>query len=75
MDKLEQLGWEKRETENSIEYEKTTSFRGFCGIEYFSTYITINKNTKAIEMYDECEDVIGLTKQELLALAEIVKEM
>ena len=75
MDALEKLGWEKREDDNKIEYLRNYKIIDReIGVTWeYHTSITITKRNGSIEIYDT-DWLINLKQQELLALAEIVKE-
>lgn len=75
MDKLEQLGWEKEEDKQYIEYRKVYRERAIYGLEFLTERILIHKRWKSVEMVYEHQNRIKLSKKEVLALAEILNEI
>ena len=67
MDALEKLGWVRSETEKNILFKKSIYNPFTFGKNI--TSIRVSKSENEVSIYG-C-----LTKQELLALAEVVKEM
>ena len=75
MDKLEELGWEKEEDKQYIEYRKVNRERVIYGLEYLTQRILIHKRWKTVEMVYEHQNLIKFSKKEILALAEILNEI
>ena len=75
MDALEKLGWQKNVRGSGlIRY----SYDRQCKTTPIIAYIDIFENACQIDLYEQIGDEAGylyLTKEELLALAEIVKEI
>ena len=75
MDALEKLGWEKKESKKEIEYKCSKLYETMAYEEETDFYIIINKKTKDVKMWNYEDEATVLSKEELLALAEVVKEM
>ena len=69
MDALEKLGWERTESESSVCYKHTRYLP--LTEQNFVRIIFIDKDKNSVSI----GNAHSLTKQELLALAEVVKEM